>query len=82
MIIVSQDKLLTTESLELEICNYQIKETEDGRVLCFSQIKETKSNRIFGKYETEERAKAILEDIINFYIRNEMQNKVYRMPEE
>ena len=78
MIIVSQDKLLTTESLELEICNY----SGSGRVLCFSRIKETKSNRTFGKYVTEERAKAVLQDIISFYIRNEMQNKVYRMPEE
>ena len=82
MIIVSQDKLLTTESLELEICNYQIKDSGSGRVLCFSRIKETKSNRTFGKYVTEDRAKAVVQDIISFYIRNEMQNKVYRMPEE
>ncbi len=35
-----------------------------------------------GQYETEERAKEVLQEIISFYIRNEMQNKVYRMPKE
>ena len=35
-----------------------------------------------GQYATEEKAKQILQDIISFYIRNENQNKVYRMPKE
>ena len=79
MIIVSQDGLRTTESLELEIC--------------VGQIKEVRSGRIFGNYETEERAKEVLEEIVEQYEHEKeckcdrsyletLDNFTYKMPEE
>ena len=37
---------------------------------------------ILGYYKTEERAKEVLEDIMEFYVITEERNKVYRMPKE
>lgn len=75
VIIVSQDKKRLVENLNLGISksgeynkNYVIYNTELGEEL--------------GEYETEERAKQILEDIADFCIINEIQNKIYRMPKE
>ena len=38
--------------------------------------------KLLGYYKDEKRAKEVLQDIIGFYIRTEVTNKVYRMPKE
>lgn len=76
MIIVSQDKgsIYNFENIKsIDIVENEVYITDDILVNAGVRI---------GKYKTEKRAKQILEDIISFYIRNEMQNKVYRMPKE
>ena len=76
MIIISQDKksMYNFENIKsIDIVENEVYITDDILADTGARI---------GKYKTEERAKSILEDIISFYIRNEMQNKVYRMPKE
>ena len=77
MLIVSQNKKIITESLELSI--EPIESKKEKKIVVQEYCGELYP---LGIYATEERAQEVLQDIISFYIRNEMQNKVYRMPKE
>ena len=91
MIIVSQDKTATTQSLDLRI-DYTYNESREfpnfkKEIVC---IVDRKYNTILGEYSTEERAKEVLQEIINKYKQwNKDANnavtimpKVYEMPVE
>ena len=92
MIILSQDKRQTTESLTLRIEQEIIKnidnESTELKIGC-SRIFD-KDNRFLGAYETEERAKEVLQEIVNKYRQWNVDNnkaitiipKVYEMPKE
>lgn len=95
MIIVSQNESLITESLELDI---ECRTTEKGGfpntkiVIEGYCIKERKYNIILGLYKTEERAKEVLEEIIELYMKcncdsygagfGYVANTVFKMPVE
>ena len=94
MIIVSQNKSLITENLELDI---ECRTTERGGFpntkieiegYC---IKERKYNIMLGLYKTEERAKEVLQEIVENYRKNIIHGSsscfgstkvVYEMPED
>jgi len=79
MLIQSQNKSLIINSNKVSVINA----TEKGQVGAWFDCDEnTDNNAVLGEYETEERAKEILEQIISFYIRTEDQNKIFRMPKE
>lgn len=82
MIIVNQDKDMIVNFDNVE--NIDIVADLDGTgEIPFKIYFVTSSSREeLGKYKTEERTKEVLEDIVQFYIRTEDQNKVYRMPKE
>lgn len=70
MIIVSQDKTVTTQSLDLGI-DYTYKESGEfpdfkKEIVNFC-IVDRKYNTILGDYKTEERAKEVLQEIYKFY---------------
>ena len=86
MIIVSQDKRLSTKSLELSIEDIENKDAK--RIM----VEGNCGNLYFlGKYETEERAKEVLQEIITRYKNWEnmkvgqpsgLCSPVYEMPED
>ena len=65
MLIVSQDKRLTTKSLELSIENIENIENKDAK----KNMVESNCERLYylGKYATEERAKEVLQEITTRY---------------
>ena len=87
MIIVSQDKRLLTKSLELSIEDIENKDAKKIMV-------ESNCGKLYflGKYATEERAKEVLQEIIDMYGEcnascastgyGYVRNKVYEMPED
>ena len=95
MLILSQDKTETTENLELKIDEIL---KENGQFPDINTqivgycIVNKKYNTVLGVYDTEERAKEVLQEIIKAYIDcNEqyvpsglgyIKNKVYEMPEK
>lgn len=94
MIIVSQNKSLITENLELDI---ECRTTERGGfpntkiVIEGYCIKERKYNIMLGLYKTEERAKEVLQEIVENYRKNIIHGSssyfgstkvVYEMPED
>lgn len=89
MIIVSQDKRKTTENLDLEIFGYTIKCDGNSRTIAGFQILDGNS-KVLGEYKTEERAKEVLQEIVNKYRQFNVDNnqaitlipKVYEMPKE
>ncbi len=70
MIIVSQDKNMTTECLELEIIDRDIGFAIYSYGLCED----------IGIYKTEERAKEVLEEIIKCYANTEQYKCLSGMP--
>ncbi len=74
MVIVSQDKT--------ELINFNNVENIyiSGKYVSINY--KSGENAVIGTYKTENRAKEILEEISSFYIINEYQNKVYRMPKD
>lgn len=81
MIIVSQEKeeIINFNNVEKIYIQEVILSTKTVYLI---KCKTREEEERLGQYATEEKAKQILQDIISFYIRNENQNKVYRMPEE
>ena len=94
MIIVSQNKSLITENLELDI---ECRTTERGGfpntkiVIEGYCIKERKYNIMLGLYKTEERAKEVLQEIVEKKKKNIIHGSsscfgstkvVYEMPED
>jgi len=74
MIIVSQDKedIINLDNIKMIIVDENIVGIDVNFAKAdFYEI---------GSYESEERAKEVLQEIINFYIMNEFKNKVFRMP--
>lgn len=65
MLIVSQDKRLSTKSLELSIENIENIENKDAKKI----MVEGNCGKLYflGKYATEERAKEVLQEIITRY---------------
>ena len=89
MIIVSQDK---TKLFNFNNVNL-IKVIDDGRIISFDNTYQYNSDVIgdlLGQYKTEERAKEVLQEIINKYSEYSVDEcsavtvfpKVYIMPEE
>ena len=89
MLIVSQDKRLTTKSLELSIENIENIENKDAKKI----MVEGNCGRLYylGKYATEERAKEVLQEITTRYKNWENMKvgqpsgtclPVYEMPQE
>lgn len=81
MIIVSQDKdgIINFENV---VAIRLMTNLEDNRrnMIAIDTINGERYS--VSKYETEERTKEVLEDIVQFYIRTEEQNKVFYMPKE
>lgn len=78
MIIVSQDKktIVNFNAIEtIQIDDNVLDKTE-------AEFEIYTNGEALGYYKTEERAKEILQEIIDFYICNEIKNKVYRMPQK
>lgn len=97
MIIVSQDKKHTSQSLDLDIENLSFFDDDNKFHYGGYGIKELKYQRIMGIYETEERANKILKEIIKAYkiykgseysirdrqkLLGDYEYGVYEMPEE
>ena len=89
MIIVSQDK---TKLFNFNNVNL-IKVIDDGRIISFDNTYQYNSDVIgdlLGQYKTEERAKEVLQEIVNKYRQFNVDNnqaittipKVYEMPKE
>lgn len=76
MIIVSQNKVANINYNNIEVM-YLLKKDDKIEINARGDYDYT-----IGKYKTEERAKEVLQEIIDFYICNEIKNKVYRMPAE
>ena len=78
MIIVSQDKTATTQSLNLGI-DYTY--NESGEFPDFKKeivnycIVDRKYNTILGEYSTEERAKEVLQEIVKVYVNGKKANE-------
>lgn len=72
MIIVNQNETATTEDLSLKIY-----ELDKNNYAIYD-----KYCAWLGTYSTKERAKEVLDNLIYFFINNELHNKVFRMPKE
>lgn len=75
MIIVSQDKedIINLDNVKMI--------TVDENIIGIDASFAKADFYEIGAYDNKERAKEILQEIIKFFIRNEYQNKVFRMPE-
>lgn len=78
MIIVSQDRSVIVNFDN--VITIQIDNNETNKKISVYNI-DSRLQVIIGKYKTEERAKKVLQEIINAY-KGYNDNKVYEMPEE
>lgn len=90
MIIVSQDKTEITNFNNINL----LKATKEGRILSYDNAYDSKHDcsDVLGKYKTEERAKEVLQEILQIYRAGELSKIIsgeelaeffsYEMPEE